>query len=102
MAGPEAESAHSVSEGAPLPARPARLWGAREFSFGSGRDRPFENGRHGIEQRVLEFHACGWGPVVVRRYRDGEQLVWEYVDGTVTRMERICTLPEEEKIPRPR
>jgi len=51
---------------------------------------------------VLDFHIFGWGPVVVRRYLDGEQLVWEYVDGTVTRMERICTLPEEHKIPRPR
>ena len=51
---------------------------------------------------ILEFHALGWGPVVVRRYRDGEQLVWEYVDGTVTRMDRICTLPEDQKVPKPR
>ena len=45
-------------------------------------------------QGVLDFHAFGWGPVVVRRYRDGEQLVWEYADGSVTRMDRICTLRE--------
>ena len=51
-------------------------------------------------QGVLEFHALGWGPVVVRRYRDGEQLVWEYVDGSVTRMNRICTLPQDQKFPR--
>ncbi len=51
---------------------------------------------------VLDFHVFGWGPVVVRRYVDGEQLVWEYVDGSVTRMDRICTLPEEHKIPRRR
>ena len=51
---------------------------------------------------VLDFHVFGWGPVVVRRYLDGEQLVWEYADGSVTRMDRICTLPESEKIPRPR
>lgn len=51
---------------------------------------------------ILEFHALGWGPVVVRRYRDGEQLVWEYIDGSVTRMNRICNLPEDQKIPRPR
>lgn len=51
---------------------------------------------------VLDFHVFGWGPVVVRRYMDGEQLVWEYVDGSVTRMDRICTLPEEHKIPRRR
>lgn len=51
---------------------------------------------------VLDFHIFGWGPVVVRRYRDGEQLVWEYVDGSVTRMDRICALPEDAKVPRPR
>ena len=51
---------------------------------------------------ILDFHVFGWGPVVVRRYRDGEQLVWEYVDGSVTRMDRICTLPEEARVPPPR
>ncbi len=51
---------------------------------------------------VLEFHVFGWGPVVVRRYLDQGQLVWEYADGSVTRMNRICRLPESEKIPRPR
>ena len=51
---------------------------------------------------VLDFHAFGWGPVVVRRYLDGEQLVWEYLDGSRTRMDRLCKLPEEHKIPTPR
>ncbi|MEE2776637.1 MAG: hypothetical protein VYE73_07730 [Acidobacteriota bacterium] len=51
---------------------------------------------------VLDFRVFGWGPVVVRRYPDGEHLVWEYVDGSVTRMERICRLPEAHKAPRPR
>jgi hypothetical protein len=51
---------------------------------------------------VLEFHVFGWGPVVVRRYLDQGQLIWEYADGSVTRMNRICQLPESEKIPRPR
>lgn len=51
---------------------------------------------------VLEFRALGWGPIVVRRYLDGEQLVWEYVDGSVTRMDRLCRLPEEHREPRPR
>jgi hypothetical protein len=51
---------------------------------------------------VLEFHVLGWGPVVVRRYLDGEQLIWEYVNGSVTRMNRICRLPEEHRIPRAR
>ena len=51
---------------------------------------------------VLDFHVFGWGPMVVRRYLDGEQLIWEYADGSVTRMNRICSLPEENKIPKPR
>jgi len=51
---------------------------------------------------VLDFHVFGWGPVVVRRYLDREQLVWEYADGSTTRMDRICRLPESEKIPEPR
>ena len=52
--------------------------------------------------RKLEFNAFGWGPVVVRRYRDSKQLIWEYADGSITRMERICTLPPEYKMPKPR
>jgi len=55
---------------------------------------------------VLNFHVFGWGPVVVKRYlrqgRDGEQLVWDYADGSTTVMDRICTLPEEYKVPAPR
>ena len=51
---------------------------------------------------VLDFHVFGWGPIVVKRYLDGEQLVWEYADGSVTRMDRICQLPEAHKIPKPR
>ncbi|MFP6795329.1 MAG: hypothetical protein VB996_18935 [Pseudomonadales bacterium] len=51
---------------------------------------------------VLDFHVFGWGPVVVRRYLDGKQLVWEYVDGSKTWMNRICTLPEDQKHPRAR
>ena len=51
---------------------------------------------------VLDFKVFGWGPVVVRRYMDGEQLVWEYIDGSVTRMNRLCTLPDAHRIPQPR
>ncbi|CAA0095722.1 Uncharacterised protein [Halioglobus japonicus] len=51
---------------------------------------------------ILEFHLLGWGPLVVSRYLSGEQLVWEYVDGSTTRMDRICTLPQEHRIPKPR
>ncbi len=51
---------------------------------------------------VLDFHVFGSGPVVVRRYLEGDQLIWEYADGSVTRMNRICTLPEDQKLPRAR
>jgi hypothetical protein len=45
---------------------------------------------------VLDFHVFGRGPVVVQRYLDGNQLIWEYADGSVTRMDRICPLPENQ------
>ena len=51
---------------------------------------------------VLDFHVFGWGPVVVRRYMDREQLIWEYADGSITRMDRLCELPEEHKYHKPR
>ncbi len=54
------------------------------------------------EDKILTFYVFGWGPRVVRRYRDGDELIWEYVDGSVTRMERLCRLPEEYKVPEPR
>jgi len=69
--------------------------GAREYCMRSSASMIWEQG-------VLNFHVFGWGPVVVKRYRDGEQLVWEYADGSTTRMDRICTLPEEHKVPAPR
>ncbi len=49
-------------------------------------------------EKVLDFHVFGWGPVVVMRYLDGEQLIWEYADGSTTRMDRLCRLPEAHKI----
>lgn len=49
--------------------------------------------------KVLEFNALGSGPVVVKRYMQGEQLVWEYADGSTTYMDRLCQLPEDHKIP---
>jgi len=69
--------------------------GEREYCPRSSASMIWNNG-------VLDFHALGWGPVVVRRYLDKGQLVWEYADGRVTRMNRICKLPENEKVPRPR
>jgi len=50
---------------------------------------------------VLDFHVFGWGPVVVKRYLDGDQLIWEYIDGSVTRLDRICSLPAHERVPEP-
>jgi len=51
---------------------------------------------------ILDFKVLGWGPVVVRRYLQDEQLVWEYADGSTTHMNRLCQLPPEHKIPAPR
>jgi len=51
---------------------------------------------------ILDFRAFGWGPVVVRRYMDGKQLIWEYADGSTTRMDRLCTLPEAHLKPQQR
>jgi len=69
--------------------------GDREFCPRTSASMTWNNG-------VLDFHVLGWGPLVVRRYRDGDQMVWEYVDGSVTRMDRICALPDAYKIPKPR
>lgn len=54
------------------------------------------------EDKVLNFYIFGWGPRVVRRYREGDLLVWEYADGSVNKMERLCQLPAEHKTPAPR
>ena len=48
---------------------------------------------------VLDFHVFGWGPVVVRRFLEGDALVWEYANGSTTTMERICFLPAARKYP---
>jgi hypothetical protein len=66
--------------------------GASEYCMRTSASLVWDNG-------VLNFHAFGWGPVVVRRYLDGDQLIWEYADGSATRMARICALPEDEKVP---
>jgi hypothetical protein len=69
--------------------------GEREFCPRTSASMTWNNG-------VLNFNVLGWGPVVVRRYPDGEQMVWEYADGSVTRMDRICVLPEAHKTPKSR
>ena len=71
------------------------LIGEREYCGRSSAGMVWQDG-------VLNFHVFGWGPVVVRRYLDGDQLVWEYADGGTTRMKRICTLPDSERFPAPR
>jgi hypothetical protein len=47
------------------------------------------------DNEVLDFNVFGFGPTVVRRYLEGDVLVWEYANGTVTKMRRICTLPND-------
>ena len=69
--------------------------GDREFCPRTSAGKFWEDG-------VLEFRVFGWGPVVVRRYPDEGQLIWEYVDGSVTRMNRLCRLPEAHRVPKPR
>lgn len=69
--------------------------GDREYCMRSSASMIWKEG-------VLNFHVFGWGPVVVKRYLQGEQLIWEYADGSTTRMDRICTLPDAHKVPRPR
>ena len=76
--------------------------GAVVFTIGDREYCPRTSASKIWNDGVLDFHVFGWGPVVVRRYLDGEQLVWEYADGSVTRMDRICQLPEAHRIPRPR
>ncbi len=72
------------------------------FSIGDREFCPRTSAGKFWNQGVLDFRVLGWGPVVVRRYMDGDQLIWEYVDGSVTRMDRLCTLPAEHKVPKPR
>ncbi|MEZ5557072.1 MAG: hypothetical protein R3E86_00785 [Pseudomonadales bacterium] len=76
--------------------------GAVVFIIGDKRYCPRTSASMIWNDNVLEFHAFGWGPVVVRRYLDGDQLIWEYADGSVTRMNRICRLPEADRVPKPR
>ena len=72
------------------------------FPIGDQEDCPRTSAGMFWNDGVLDFRILGWGPVVVKRYMDGEQMVWEYLDGSVTRMDRLCQLPEEHKEPRPR
>ena len=76
--------------------------GAVLFTIGDREFCPRTSASMVWNDEVLDFHVFGWGPVVVQRYLDAKQLVWEYADGSTTRMDRICTLPESEKIPEPR
>lgn len=76
--------------------------GAVVFTIGEREYCPRTSASMVWNEGVLDFHVFGWGPVVVRRYLDAEQLVWEYADGSTTRMDRICTLPASERVPRVR
>ena len=63
------------------------------FSLGAKEYCPRTSAAMIWQDKKLNFHLFGWGPVVVRRYREGAQLVWEYADGSKTHMDRICDLP---------
>jgi len=73
--------------------------GAVLFTIGDREYCPRTSASMVWNEGVLDFHVFGWGPVVVRRYMEGEQLIWEYADGSTTRMDRLCQLPEEHKYP---
>jgi hypothetical protein len=73
------------------------------FFVARGKDYCMRTSAHSTWRNgQLEFNVFGWGPVVVRRYPDGDDVIWEYADGSTTRMKRICTLPDEHKTPKPR
>ena len=76
--------------------------GGVSFSIGDKDYCPRTSAAMIRKDKVLNFHVFGWGPVAVCRYREGEQLIWEYADGSTTRMNRICQLPDEHKTPSPR
>ena len=76
--------------------------GAVIFTIGNREYCPRTSAGVAWNAGVLDFHVFGWGPVVVRRYMNNNQLIWEYADGSTTRMDRLCQLPEEHKYPEPR
>lgn len=76
--------------------------GAVLFSIGDREYCPRTSASMVWEDKILNFRPFGWGPIVVRRYRDGEQVIWEYADGSITRMDRLCQLPHDEIKPKPR
>ena len=71
------------------------IMGGKDYCMRTSASAVWRNGK-------LEFNAFGFGPVVVRRYRDRNDMIWEYIDGSIARMERICMLPPEQKTPKPR
>ncbi len=93
---------HDYGPNSTLPMNTDDTEGAVLFMIGNKQYCPRTSASMIWNERVLEFHAFGWGPVVVKRCLDGEQLVWEYADGSVTRMDRICQLPLAQKVPLPR
>ena len=72
------------------------------FTIGSKEYCPRTSASMIWNNKALDFHVFGWGPVVVKRYLERNQLIWEYADGSKTHMNRICTLPEDQKVPHPR
>lgn len=93
---------HDYGPNSTLPLNTDDTQGSVLFTIGDQEYCPRTSASMIWNDGVLNFHVFGWGPIVVRRYLDGAHLVWEYFDGSVTRMDRICQLPEAHKIPKPR
>jgi hypothetical protein len=93
---------HDYGPNSTLPLNTNDTEGAVIFTIGATEYCPRTSASMIWNSGVLDFHVFGWGPVVVRRYLDGDQLIWEYADGSITRMDRICRLPDTHRIPKPR
>ena len=76
--------------------------GAVVFTVGDREYCPRTSASMIWDDKILNFRAFGWGPIVVNRYLEGEQLVWAYADGSTTKMDRLCQLPGDQKKPKPR
>ncbi|MGB0920451.1 MAG: hypothetical protein ACPG06_05480 [Alphaproteobacteria bacterium] len=72
------------------------------FTIGDKEYCPRTSASMDWNEGILEFRVFGWGPIVVRRYMEGDMLVWEYADGSTTKMKRLCHLPEEHIVPKKR
>ena len=76
--------------------------GAVLFTLGGQEYCPRTSASMAWNAGILDFHVFCRGPVVVKRYFEGDRLIWEYADGSTTRMDRLYTLPIAQRNPKPR